>query len=205
MSSSHVQPAFMTLDEYLTFEEASDRRHEYVNGQVHAMVGVTRSHSRIAGNIAGRMWAAARGRPCQVHHGDFKVKVGDVVYYPDVMATCSGTSLDPWFETAPSIVVEVLSPSTERTDRGEKAMVYRRIPSLDSYLVVEQDRRVVEHHWRDPNRQWERTMLVDGGDVRLISLGLILTLDEIYEGVDLPSREEWLRLRRLREEEAVYG
>jgi Uma2 family endonuclease len=56
MSSSHVQPAFMTLDEYLTFEEASDRRHEYVNGQVHAMVGVTRSHSRIAGNIAGRMW-----------------------------------------------------------------------------------------------------------------------------------------------------
>ena len=108
-------------------------------------------------------------------------------------------------EDAPSIIVEVLSPSTERTDRGEKVMVYHRIPTLQTYLIVEQDRRVVDRHWRDENQRWQRETLVDNGEVALPVIDLSLTLDEIYRGVEIPSPEERLRLRRLREEEAVYG
>jgi Uma2 family endonuclease len=195
----------MTLDEYLAFEEASEVRHEYVNGRLHPISAVTQAHSRITGNIVHRIWPVALAVKCRVHRESFMVKAGNVVYYPDVMVACGRVPPDSRLEDAPSIVVEVLSPSTERTDRGEKVMVYHRIPTLRTYLLVEQDRRAIEHHWRDASRHWQRETLTDAGEILLPLVDVTLTLDEIYDGVELPSPEERLRLRRLREEEAVYG
>ncbi|MDF2771764.1 MAG: hypothetical protein K0S86_1258 [Geminicoccaceae bacterium] len=195
----------MTLEEYFVFEEASATRHEFVHGQVHAMSGVTRRHSRITMNIAAQVWIAARGGPCRVHRGEVKVQTNGVIYYPDVMTACGAEPRDLRVEDAPAVVVEVLSPSTERIDRGEKLLVYREIPSLRAYLIVDRDRRLVEHYWRDPGGEWQHEVIANTGRIEIPEPRLNLSLDAIYEGVELPSLDEWLRQLRLREEEAAYG
>lgn len=195
----------MSVDEYIAFEEASPVRHEYVDGKIHSMAGVTRQHSRITMNVAARLWAAARRETCRVHQSDVKLRVADRIYYPDVMVACGPEPRDPRIEDAPSVLVEVLSPSTERTDRGEKAMVYRGPPSLAAYLVIDQERRWVEHSWRDGRGQWQRDLLVETSRLSIPQPAVSLTLDDIYDGVEVPSPGEWLRRFRLREEEAAYG
>ena len=89
MANPFPRDRLMSVDEYFAFEEASAEKHEYVDGQVHAMSGATREHSRIAGNIFARLWAVARGGPCRVHRGEVKLHVGKFIYYPDVMVVCS--------------------------------------------------------------------------------------------------------------------
>ena len=140
-----------------------------------------------------------------MHQADVKVRVGDIIYYPDVMTACGVEPRDPRIEDAPSVIVEILSPSTERIDRGEKLMVYRDAPSLETHVLIEQDRRRVERHWRDAQRRWQRELIVETGSVPVSNPAVMLTLDEIYENVEMPSPDEWLRQLRLREEEASYG
>jgi Uma2 family endonuclease len=194
----------MSLEEYFAFEAASPVRHEYVDGEIYAMSGVTRSHSRIVMNVGARLWAAARGGPCRVHQSEVKVQVGRIFYYPDVIVACGAEPDDERVEDAPCLLVEVISPSTEMIDRREKLFVYKGIASLAAYLIVDRDRRHVERWWRDAEGGWRRTALEGSGAIPLPcpARGLSLTLDEIYEGVELPSPEEW---RRVREALATYG
>ena len=202
MANPFSRDRLMSIDEYFAFEDASAEKHEYVDGQVHAMSGATREHSRIATNIAGHLWGSARGGPCRVHRGEVKLRAGRFIYYPDVMVACGSPPRDPRIEDAPGLVVEVVSPSTERTDRGEKLLVYRGIPALAAYLIVEQDQRCVERYWRGASGEWQRELVVGSGEVAIPHAPMSLTLDDIYEGVEMPSPEERLRLR---EEAAAYG
>jgi Uma2 family endonuclease len=194
----------MTVEEYLDFEERSTTRHEYVGGEVFEMSGVTRRHNTISGNVYVGLRAAARGGPCRVHIAEVKLRAGGVIYYPDGMVACGPPPADERIEDAPSLVVEVLSPSTQSTDRREKLMVYKGIAGLDAYLIIDQMQRRVDRHWRDANGEWRHDVIVDDGAVPLSfeSVSLTMTLDEIYEGVVFPTAEERLRLR---EEEAAYG
>lgn len=206
MAHSLPRDRLATIEEYFAFEDASPTRHEYVHGQVHAMSGVTRQHSRLTMNIAGRFWVVARGGPCRVHRGDVKLRLDDIIYYPDVMLACGPEPSDTRVEDAPSVVFEVLSPSTERVDRGEKLIMYRQAPSLVMYVIVDQERRWVERHWRDARGEWRHEVLTEAGQkLTVLRPALTLTLHEIYEGVELPSPEERLRRLRLREEAASYG
>lgn len=191
----------MTLDEYLDFEDRSSTKHEYVDGEVFAMSGVTRHHNQIAGNIFFRIKAVVRGGPGRVHISDVKLKAGRVIYYPDVMVACGRGPADDRLEDAPCLVVEVLSPSTESIDRREKLMVYKRIESLGAYLIVSQAERRVDRYWRDGG-DWRHDVIAERGVVALPGPALTLTLDEIYEDVELPTPEQW---RRIREEELVYS
>jgi len=192
----------MSVEEYFDLEERSATRHEYVDGEVFAMSGVTRRHNAIAGNIYIRLRTAARGGLCRVHISDVKLRAERVIYYPDVLVACGPEPADERIEDAPCLVVEVLSPSTEATDRREKLMVYKSIRGLRSYLIVDQMQRRVDRYWRAPNNEWQHDAVVDGSvPVLCGGLDLSLTLDEIYDGVRLPSPEERLRLR---EEEAAY-
>jgi Uma2 family endonuclease len=202
MTNLFPRDRLLTIEEYFHLEEQSTVRHEYLDGEIRAMSGVTRQHSSIAGNVFARVWGMARGGSCRVHQADVMLQIGKVVYYPDVMAACGPEPADPRVELEPSLIVEVLSPSTERTDRGEKAMSYRGLPSLTTYIIVEQDRRWVERQWRTPNGTWQREIFSDAGAVAIASPALTLTLDEIYEGVMMPSPAERLRLR---EEALAYG
>ena len=177
----------MTIREYLAFEEQSDIRHEYVAGEIHATAGASRRHGLIVMNVAGQLWAALRGGPSETHANDVKVQAAvDVIYYPDVVVTCDPDDRDPLIVNAPKVVVEVLSPTTATTDRREKMIYYRQIPSLLCYLIVHQDQRRIEQHWRDNVEDpWEFSMLLPElkSVVRTPGLDVEMSFDEIYQGV----------------------
>ena len=175
----------LSVEEYLKLEECSTVKHEYVGGMIFALAGASDRHNRIALNIASRLLAAGRGGPCRVYVSDMRLQVDDVFYYPDVMVACEPpASKNPTSRHDPCLLVEVLSPSTEATDRREKLMVYRQIPSVEAYLVVDQDRRRVERHFRDENGIWHRADLVEDGRIPVpCPPDAELTLAEVYEGL----------------------
>lgn len=175
----------MTVEEYLKLEESATVRHEYVGGEIFAMVGATKRHNRIIVNIVGRLWEAARSGSCRVYSESVKLRVADdVIYYPDVMVACGPEGDDPLVEDAPCLVVEVSSPSTETTDRREKLAAYKRISSLEAYLIVAQDRRWIEIHLRSGDRTWRRGDLVDEGRFPIPCPETELFLKEVYEDLD---------------------
>jgi Uma2 family endonuclease len=177
----------MSLEEYLLFENEHPERHEYVAGEVYAMTGATLRHSRIVQNVAFRLMQHAQGGPCEVLTHDLKVRVGDDrIYYPDVFVVCMKLPGDTLVVREPCLIVEVTSPSSGRIDRGEKLDAYRRLESLQAYLVVDQRRRRVDRHWRDSAAIWQREEYRVEGIVPIACIDATLTLDEIYEGVDLP-------------------
>jgi Uma2 family endonuclease len=174
----------LTIEEYLKLEESATIRHEYVGGEVFAMVGATKRHNRIIGNIFGRLWEAARGGDCRVYSESVKLRVADdVIYYPDVMVACGPEGDDPLIEDDPCLVVEVVSPSTETTDRREKLAAYKRMPGLRAYLIVSQGRRWVESHLRSDDGVWRRGDLVDEGRFPVPCPETDFSLAEIYEGL----------------------
>jgi Uma2 family endonuclease len=177
----------MSLDEFLRFENAHLERHEFVAGEVFAMSGGTLRHSRIIQNISFTLMSRLRGGPCEVHSNIVKVQVGDDrIYYPDGLVLCGRVPGDALVVHEPLVIVEVTSPSTSRADRTDKLDGYRRLTSLETYLIVDQHRRRVDRHWRDADRSWQWEQYLVDGSVPIPRLDTPLTLDEIYEGIDLP-------------------
>ncbi len=172
----------LTIEEYLALEETATVKHEYVAGTVHAMVGTTKRHNTIAGNIFARLWNVSRGGLCRVYASDVKVRIEDVIYYPDVMVACGPEGDDPLVEDAPCLIVEVTSPSTESIDRREKMLNYRKIPSLQAYLIVDQDRRWIERQWRDEGGEWHQGG-PDQSSMPVPCPETTLPLDEVYENL----------------------
>lgn len=174
----------LSEQEYLRGELDGDTRHEYVDGEVYAMAGAGEAHNLIALNIASKLRDFARGGPCRVFISDMKLHVQTwrAYYYPDVMVTCDPGDHHSHFKERPSLVVEVLSPGTESTDRREKMLAYRTLPSLREYVLVATDKRQVERYRRDEHDEWQ--LAVGQDDLLLLeSVGARLTLDEIYEDV----------------------
>jgi Uma2 family endonuclease len=182
----------MGVGEYLRFEESSPERHEYVAGEVYAMTGATLRHSLIVQNLSFRLMERARGGRCRVHTQNLKLRVGDDrIYYPDVLVLCTALPGDTLVVADPCLVVEVTSPSTARVDRGEKLDAYRRVASLGTYLVVDERRRRVDRHWRDAAGAWRREEYAGQGTGPVACPEATgLSLDEIYEGVDVPGVAE---------------
>lgn len=175
----------LSVDEYLKLEESATVRHEYVGGEIFAMVGATKRHNRIIGNISGCLWEAARGGACRVYSESVKLRVSvDVIYYTDAMVACGPEGADPLVEDDPCLVVEVVSPSTETTDRREKLAAYERMPGLEAYLIISQDRKWVERHFRDEDGTWRRADLVDEGRFPVSCPETELSLAQIYEGLE---------------------
>lgn len=178
----------LTLEEYLAVEEASDIRHEYVGGVTHALAGTSKRHNRITLNIARQLMDAAAGGPCRVYSIDVKLRAeGDVIYYPDVMVSCGPEGTDPLIEDAPCLVVEVASPSTSIIDQREKLLAYKRIPTIEAYLIVEQDRRRVHRFWRDRDGIWSDDEVSGSGGVSVPCPRTTLRLDDIYAGTETPA------------------
>jgi Uma2 family endonuclease len=185
MVQSVTPHGYITVEEYLELEKTSSVKHEYVAGEIHAMVGASRRHNRIAVNILRRLADAAEGGPCRVYISDMKLRVADdLFYYPDVMVACEPEPDDPYTENEPCLVVEVVSPSTETTDRREKLAAYKKMPSLRAYLIVAQDRQWIERHWRGEDGVWRRADLVD--EEALVPFPcpeMETTIARIYEGL----------------------
>ena len=144
MSAVTGPTSTISPEEYLEGELASEMRHEYVEGYVYAMAGASDDHNRIAGNTFAELHATLRGSPCEAFASDMKVKIptafADAFYYPDVTVTCDPDDNARYYRERPSIIFEVISPDTERTDRREKAIAYRQFSTIQAYILVEQER-----------------------------------------------------------------
>lgn len=173
--------------EYLALEAQSPLKHEYVAGGIYAMTGASLRHNVIALNIAALLRAHLRGSPCRTFMSDAKLRVNKLnsYYYPDVMVTCDPrhqniTPGDTVIET-PRLVVEILSTSTEATDRREKLLAYRSLPSMLEYVLVSQEVARIEIHRRQGDIGWQIITLSAGDPVELNSVELVTDFAAIYE------------------------
>ncbi len=172
-------------EEYLESERLAEVRHEYVDGHVYAMVGASDDHNRIAGNIFAELLEKLRGHRCEAFINDMKVKIpptfADVYYYPDVLVACDPTDNARYFRERPTVIIEVLSPETERTDRREKAIAYWQIPTVEAYVLVEQERRSATI-LRRAEPGWQSAVIEGPGSIlRLPGIGVEIPLERIYE------------------------
>lgn len=184
MEAARVLP--MSVDDYLAFEEKSEVRHEYIGGEIHAMAGETEAHNTIAGNIFAALRGKLRGGACRVYMENFKVRLQvsreDIFYYPDVVVSCHPTGIERLYLRLPTLIVEVLSPSTEQVDRREKKLSYQQAPTLEEYVIVAQEKREVTvfrraDGWRPEIFTTPETV------VEFRSVKQTMTLAEIYEDV----------------------
>jgi Uma2 family endonuclease len=177
----------LTVKEFLEFEAQSPIRHEYIGGEVFAMSGATTRHNLIVMNVGVKLRQAARPRGCRTFVEAVMLRVNqDRCYYPDVIVACGRAAEVEHVVDAPSIVVEVTSPSTRGTDRREKLEAYQRVPSLRLYMIVEQRHRRVFVYSRDDDDTWLREEYTGTGDVAIRALGITMSLDEIYDDVPMP-------------------
>jgi len=178
--------ALMTYSEYLASEQASPVKREYVHGQVFAFARGTIEHAALVSAIAGELGNALRGRPCRVYSSDLRIRIVaiDLATYPDASVVCGRLETapdDPNAAINPTLLVEVLSESTEAYDRGAKAAHYRRIPSLKEYVLVAQDEPRIEVYRRNDRGGWELHEARSGAQLRLESVGVELDVDAVYE------------------------
>lgn len=185
------KPEVMTLEEYFAFEDQSPIRHEYVNGVLYAMTGPSLRHNRISQRLCQAFAERVRGGPCETFISEVKLllktAVDHVVYYPDVIVDCRPKDRGDCYVRNPKLVVEVLSPSTRRTDQTEKLLRYQSIESIEEYVLVEQDRHRVTAH-RRAERWQPQDYIGEQALAEFRSIGLSLPLRQIYEDLltDLP-------------------
>lgn len=176
----------LSPQEYLEGELRAEVKREYVAGQVYAMVGGSRAHNTIAGNLfaalRSHLRSHLRGRPCQAFIADMKVRTADAFFYPDVVVACDSSDRHEYYLERPALVIEVLSPSTEARDTLDKRIAYQAISSLDDYVLVAQHKAEVRIY-RRLDSGWELEICTGTDTVRLNSVGLEIPLAAIYEGV----------------------
>lgn len=177
------------MEEYLELERHAEIRSEYLDGEMFALAGASLAHNEIVGNLQASLRRQLRGRGCGVWANDLRIRVeaSDLHAYPDVVVVCEPPKLvdDGSQDTLlnPQLIVEVLSPSTESWDRGGKFGHYRTVPSLTDYVLVAQDRVLVEHFGRQPDNRWLLTTANTLDSSLDVGLGARLILTEIYERV----------------------
>lgn len=179
-----------TAEDYLAWEERNPSKHEYLAGEIFAMVGATDAHVTITGNLFTLLRAHVRGRPCRVYMADMKLRVdtADAFFYPDLLVTCAPEDhVSSRFKRQPTLLVEVLSATTAAFDRGQKFAIYRQLPSLREYVLIEQDRMSVECFRRDERDRWVLQAYGPGDQVELSSLEFGTTIEALYEDVALPT------------------
>lgn len=176
----------LSFEEYLERETTASTKSEFVDGQVYAMGGASRAHATIALNLAALVRPAIRGTGCQAYIADMKVipPGNRSVRYPDLVMTCDDRDLaDQHITRFPKLIVEVLSPGTSSVDRGDKFEEYRRIPTLEEYLLVDSTRVLVELFRRSADG-WDFKEYGPGSVFRLESIPLAIRVDDLYEDIE---------------------
>ena len=172
---------------YLVWEENQTEKHEYIAGEVFAMAGAQRAHVVVAGNIFAALKQALRGSSCQTYISDMKLRVEqmDAFYYPDVMVTCDQRDQEtPAYKKFPCLIVEVLSDSTEASDRGDKFFAYQELNSLREYVLINTKQQRVECFRRNEQGLWVMQFYTPQQTLfRLDSIDFEATLAALYEDV----------------------
>ncbi|WP_448574003.1 Uma2 family endonuclease [Trichothermofontia sp.] len=179
-------PHYISPQDYLDLERHSEIRHEYRRGLVYAMAGGTDNHDRIALNLLSLINLHLGDSACRFHSGNVKVNYRDeFYYYPDAFVTCDPRDReDRYIKRYPKLIAEVLSPSTQAFDEGEKFNDYQRLDSLEEYVLIAQTSQRVECRRRTTMGTWETTIYETGDRVLLHSLGLEFAIADLYRGLD---------------------
>jgi Uma2 family endonuclease len=193
---------YFSVEEYLALERESEERHEYLDGYVYAMAGESPEHSDICSNLVSMLHLQLRGTPCRVWAKDTKVRSGPeprscratkgLFSYPDLVVVCGAPQFHDAYRDVllnPTVIIEVLSPSTEAFDRGEKFWRYRTwLPTLTNYLLVSQGLPLIEHYVRQSNDTWNlSTVSIMEGSLYLATIDCTLQLREVYDRINFPS------------------
>lgn len=187
MTVERAETQLMSVEDYLAWEERQEEKHEYVGGMVYAMAGGTPAHAAIAANILAALGGQLRGKPCRPYTSDLRVRIQypthTRLYFPDVTVACTPAPAQSMFHDHPTLLVEVASDSTRRTDELEKRDAYQTIATLRVYVLIEQDRPAATV-WRRGAQGFQRETYA--GLEAVIALPEIeaqLALEEIYEAV----------------------
>jgi Uma2 family endonuclease len=179
----------MTEEEYLKSELTSEIKREYIDGQVYAMVGAGYNHNCISANILSNFMRHLKGTPCATFMADMKVKAGENYFYPDIVVDCSKMTADDYFSISPVIIVEVLSRATRKTDTTKKFIRYINLPSLQEYVLIEQD--IVSVQVFRKSNDWKPEYFYLGDKVTFESISLTVEVEEIYDRVDNADMNEF--------------
>jgi Uma2 family endonuclease len=190
---SAVPTTRLTPEQYLAIERKAEYKSEYYNGEMFAMAGVSKEHSRVKENLIGELYARLKGGHCRTHSSDMRVKVSPtgLYTYPDVIIVCG----EEHFEDAevdtllnPQVIIEILSDSTEKYDRGKKFRHYKQIESFREYILVAQDEPVVERSVRQSDGAWTTTTF-EGleAELALATVPVRVPLADVYAGVTFPT------------------
>ncbi|MDO8416155.1 MAG: Uma2 family endonuclease [Agitococcus sp.] len=181
--------------EYLDGELISDIKHEYIDGQVYAMAGAHRHHVLLADTMSRKFGNHLENKPCQPYSSDMKVKIGKNYFYPDVLVDC--TDFEGYFTETPTIIVEVLSNSTRQHDKTFKRDLYFSIPSLQEYVLIEQDIAEIEVWRRTDNNIWLQTAYYLGDEIHFASIGFTIAVEDIYQRVKNADMQTWLEKKQV--------
>ena len=189
---SAVPKTKLTAAEYLAIELAAENKNEFYDGEMFAMSGASRDHNRVKENLVVEIGGRFKSGPCETYSSDQRVRIDrtGLYTYPDIVILCGPGEYDPLNRDTllnPTAIIEVLSPSTERYDRGMKFQHYQQIPSLREYVLVSQDQALVERYTRQENGTWVLTVFADpAGEFSLDTGSVRVSLADVYRGVDLP-------------------
>ena len=179
----------ISSQEYLEGEPLADVKHEYIEGEVYAMAGASDAHVAVAGNAFSLVKSHLRGSGCRTYISDMKVCIGEdkAYFYPDVMVCCEPSDQLPeqnYLKKSPKLVIEVLSPSTENKDRGKKFILYRKLPSLEEYILIDPRVYYVEQYARQADNQWVLKSYENAADeLEFTRIGFKCSLVDLYEDV----------------------
>jgi Uma2 family endonuclease len=198
MTMQAEKPRRYSIEEYLKIADDSEIKLEYVNGEIISMAGGTYNHSLIIANFARELGNRLKGKPCRVLESNLRVGIPRKLryMYPDIPVICGKPEFDPRDKKQltvfnPRVIVEVLSPETERSDRGDKFTRYRELESLQEYVLVSQRRAEVETFYRRSDGTWLFSPFSGTeASVQLRALETELPMAEIYEGVEFPPEEQ---------------
>jgi Uma2 family endonuclease len=197
-----VRPMVAQRDDWLSIEdflaldrESLDQKYEYMKGHMYALAGGSTNHSIItshANRIIGNH-IEAQSSPCVTFSSDMTLKINDVCFLPDVMVSCNEKDLEEskTYIESPKLVIEVLSPSTVKRDRGEKFLYYTNNPSIQEYVLISQNTMRFEVYTRK-GLEWVYKRYIHGENVELKSIGLIFPIEKLYERVILPPEQPFL-------------
>ena len=177
---------YVSPEIYLEGEKISPIKHEYRQGEIYAMAGASDAHVTITGNLFSLLRNHVRGSGCRAYVADMKARIeqANIFYYPDVMVTCDERDRTPDdFKRYPSLIVEVLSPTTQGFDRGDKFADYRTIETLQEYVLINQERVSVECFRRNSEGQWVLYPYGEGDEINLASVDFSCPIAALYEDV----------------------
>jgi Uma2 family endonuclease len=196
MSALRQENLGMSEEEYLDFERESETKHEFLNGYIYAMAGASRKHNLLCVSTTSILYNQLLDKPCEIYPSDMRVKAvaSDKLYtYPDISIVCGEPQLaDEKYDILlnPTVIIEVLSPTTEAYDRGKKFQIYRELTSLREYLLISQASARIEHYLLQDNGKWE---LTDArgleASLELPSIGCTLALADVYRKVSVEGVE----------------